>query len=82
MWKAARSIGVQILFLFLIVGPMILIWGQDGRTIPNFVTWWCHLNGISDPGIIGTSIAVFTALSLMAYIYFIWSLLMTFIEES
>ena len=81
MWKTARLIGAQILFLALIVGPIILIWGRDGRTIPNIVTWWCQINGISDPGTISTSIAVFAALSLMGYIYFIWSLLMTFIED-
>jgi hypothetical protein len=80
MWKTARAIGTQILFLFLIVSPIVLIWGRDGRTIPNFVGWWCQFSGITNPAIVDTAIGVFAAMSLMAYIYFVWSLLQTAVE--
>jgi len=46
-------------------------------TVPEFVTWWCHLLGITDPRIIDTSVGIIAGGSMLLIAYFVISLFLT-----
>lgn len=66
----------EFVLAVVVIGPIWMIWGNNGSTITGFVTWWCRIIGVSSQPSIDIAIGVFAGISLAATIAYIWSLIL------